>query len=312
MSSTSILDWSASSFAFDEYKVGLSHECIRALATRAAMPKDLARLVRGYVEGWPGYVVLTGLTRLPQAAWPQHFQLLSQTIGSVIQQDSSGVRVREVTDRGTRIGEGRSARYADSRHGGSLHTDGAESPFPLPSYTTLCCIRRALRGGALQIISADSAYRRLARHSPELSRALLRPFHFDRRGDVGADGSSTVEKPVFFEGRDGLHVTYLREYIEVGHRHDHVPDLTATQRAALDALDTELSNPELIIEGFLDPGDVLVLNNQRILHGRTEFEDGPDPSMKRLLLRMWLRADESTEPSGQPREIRGYARQAGH
>lgn len=305
--------WDGASFAFAQHEVALSDAALVALercvspngsaaATRSLLD-ELSEARARLVDGWPGYVILTGLAAIPPDLWRPAFRLVSTTLGEVLPQDATGLEIREVQDRGTRIGEGRSARYAESRRGGSLHTDGAESPFPLPDYFTLCCVRKAVRGGAFQMVSAESVYLRLLDRAPELVRVLREPFHFDRRGDPGPDGSLTVAKPIFFDRGGRLHVTYLREYVEIGHGHEDVADLTAMQRAALDALDAELDDPDLIVQGYLEPGQILVIDNQRILHGRTAFEDGPDPANKRLLLRMWLRRDEGPEPPSDPREI---------
>jgi alpha-ketoglutarate-dependent taurine dioxygenase len=317
----STMAWDATSFSFGEHELVLSDAAVAALqrclgsidptapavqpTAKAARPlaEELLDARLRLVDGWPGYLVLTGLAAIPPEQWRPAFRVVSAILGSIQPQDASGLEVREVQDRGTRIGEGRTARYADSRLGGSLHTDGAESPFPLPDYFTLCCVRKAARGGAFQMVSAESVYRRLLDRAPELVQTLREPYHFDRRGDPGPDGSLTVAKPIFFERGGRLHVTYLRDYVEIGHGHEEIADLTTTQRAALDALDAELNDPGLVVQGYLEPGQVLVIDNQRILHGRTPFEDEPDPARKRLLLRIWLRRHEGPEPPGDPGEV---------
>ena len=38
------------------------------------------------------------------------------------------------------------------------------------------------------------------------------------------------------------------------------------------------------------PGDIQLLHNHTILHDRTAYEDSPEPSLKRHLLRLWLAA----------------------
>jgi len=37
-----------------------------------------------------------------------------------------------------------------------------------------------------------------------------------------------------------------------------------------------------------EPGDVQLISNHTVLHSRTEYEDWPDPSRRRHLLRLWL------------------------
>jgi hypothetical protein len=39
----------------------------------------------------------------------------------------------------------------------------------------------------------------------------------------------------------------------------------------------------------MQPGDVQMVNNYTVLHGRTEFVDYTEPEKKREMLRLWLR-----------------------
>ena len=65
-----------------------------------------------------------------------------------------------------------------------------------------------------------------------------------------------------------------------------MPPLTETQVEALDML-IDLAE-ELCFEMPLCPGDLQLLNNHVIYHGRTPFEDSPGERLDRLLLRIWL------------------------
>jgi Taurine catabolism dioxygenase TauD, TfdA family len=248
----------------------------------------LQRLIRADVQSRPGFLVLTGLADETPERLRTACMRLSQLAGEVIAQDSKGTTLREVSDRGTRIGEGLSARYADSRLGGSLHTDGAEAPFPVPDYFALLCIRQAPKGGALRLVHVDDVVVRLS-SSPGVLDVLRSPFHFDRRGDQQYGEPPSTEKPVLFPDGGATGVTYLRDYIELGHRHPHAPPLTDCQVRALDALDEVLADPGTGICGKLSAGEYALFNNKRVLHGRTTFEDAPDPAHKRLLLRTWIR-----------------------
>lgn len=251
------------------------------------MAAEIAAICGRFVDSEPGYAVLTGLRELPKPSWTDALAIVSAFIGTARSQDSSGSLVREVKDRGTLIGEGRSARYSDSRYGGSLHTDGAEVDLPVPNYITLLCVRQAPMGGDFVMVCAQAVYERLQRENPEAARILAEPFYFDRRGETGANGERTAVKPIFFHEDSRLCATYLREYIEAGHRQPGAPALTEAQRGALDMLDAKLADESLYVKGRLEPGE-LIINNKRMFHGRSTFEDGHDVEQKRLLLRMWL------------------------
>jgi alpha-ketoglutarate-dependent taurine dioxygenase len=248
----------------------------------------LGRLVREHVDRWPGVVVARGLgvTMAPSPA--ARFAALCRAVGELYPQHPDAPDVREVRDRGTRLAEGATARYSDSRFGGSLHTDGAESAHPLPSRFALVCIRPAARGGDLQLVSAATLHRRLAERSRSAVATLHDPFHFDRRGVPGPRREATVVKPVFWHEDSRLCVTYLRGYIDRGHEQLAAPPLDAAQVAALDLMDALLDEPDLVVAGRLRPDDLVVVDNRSILHGRTTFEDDPGDD-GRLLLRAWLR-----------------------
>jgi hypothetical protein len=254
-------------------------------AQRFPHDTDLSKLVDEHLDHGPGYVILTGLDVGRHPA--ELCERLSSAIGALRPQDSSGTMVREVADRGTRIGEGATARYADSRFGGSLHTDGAEAPFPVPDCFALLCVRQAPVGGALRLVHVDDVVQQLAGDDGVLD-TLRRPFHFDRRGDQGEGEGPTTFKPVLLREGGANAVTYLREYIEAGHRHPGVGPLEERQRAALDRLDEVLTRTPSAVEGKLRPGEFAVFANKRVLHGRTTFEDHAELGHKRLLMRTWI------------------------
>jgi hypothetical protein len=299
--------WDARSFAFEDYRFILDRAVIEDLTSR--MKEDaierqwtikgadkattfldvIDKLRSQYVDNGPGYCVLCGFDAISQDLWRPAFRMLSIHLGDLCPQNSNGLEIKEVKDRGTAIGEGKSSRYSDSRYGGSLHTDGAESPMPVPDYFCLFCVARAMKGGAFQMVRASTVHDRLIHSQPTAAGILAKPFHFDRRGDLGPNGEKTVLKPVFFRENDEICVTYLREYINAGHAYDESPILTTHQVQALDALDDLLSDSSLRIEGYLNPGEVALVNNKHILHGRTTFVDDPESRQQRLLLRSWIR-----------------------
>ena len=76
-----------------------------------------------------------------------------------------------------------------------------------------------------------------------------------------------------------------------------MPRLTAAQNEALD-LHAAVCG-ELAFTMDLQPGDLQLLNNHVIYHGRTEYEDADGPDRDRLLLRLWIAPPNSRAlPSG--------------
>ena len=52
------------------------------------------------------------------------------------------------------------------------------------------------------------------------------------------------------------------------------------------------AHPDFRHDMRFERGDIQLLNNHSVLHGRTEFEDWPDAGRKRRLLRQWLNLRE--------------------
>lgn len=192
-----------------------------------------------------------------------------------------------------RLGEGATGRYSDSRQGGSLHTDAAHRPGRLPDIFTLFCFRQASSGGALVTVHVSDLLEILRAHPEELA-ALRLPVHFDTRDDTPGV-PLTTERPVleFRGGRERMY--YLRDYIEIGHRHPHVPPLTPEQVKALDLLDSLLDRRDLQTHGRLAPGEMIFIDNRSIVHGRTAFDDEKPVDGGRLMLRTWIGLPELGE-----------------
>jgi alpha-ketoglutarate-dependent taurine dioxygenase len=63
------------------------------------------------------------------------------------------------------------------------------------------------------------------------------------------------------------------------------------QLAAMAALDELNNDPDYVLTMDLRPGDMQFLNNHVTMHSRTEYQDHPDPTLRRDLIRLWLSAD---------------------
>lgn len=210
---------------------------------------------------------------------------ISRVLGRLLPQDGDGALAREVRYRGRHLGEGATGRYSDSKDGGNFHTDGPHRPDTAPEWFSLLCVRQAKSGGGLILVLASQIIERL---DDDTAAVLQQPFLFDQR----EEGASPVSRPVLEQDADGgWRVNYLREYIELGHRHPDGTPLTPVQRDALDRFDTVIA--ELVeapdrIEIKLEPGQFALIDNRRLLHGRTAFGDDP-ADLDRLMIRTWIR-----------------------
>jgi alpha-ketoglutarate-dependent taurine dioxygenase len=226
-------------------------------------------------------------------------------LGNPLAQDVRGDPIRDVIDRGARLEATSTVRYSDTRQGGNLHTDGCHRLGHVPDVFTLYCVRQASSGGALVLVHVSDLLETLG-GQPEVLDALRLPVHFDTRDDQTPGVPRTVRRPILDTVDGTARIHYLREYIDSAYRRLEVPPLSAQQAGALKVLDTLLDRTDLQARRRLRPGEMIVVNNRSVIHGRTAFpaELGPGG---RLLLRSWIAAARGmfgeSEPDAPPSEV---------
>ena len=117
---------------------------------------------------------------------------------------------------------------------------------------------------------------------------LYEQFHFDKRGEYKSGESPTVFEPIFTYNNGQLKFRYLRNYINDGHKIQNT-SLSKEQTEALDILDEIINEGNLAARYNLKQNDIIFFNNNRIVHGRTSFEDFEDFKKKRLMIRTWIK-----------------------
>nr|AIZ66888.1 putative taurine catabolism dioxygenase [Streptomyces sp. MA37] len=161
----------------------------------------------------------------------------------------------------------------------ALHTDRARFPGP-PRLLGMLCIRPARHGGESVLVSGHTVHNTLLRYRPDVLPGLYRDFHF------GHEPGFERTYPVFRRSAGRLHMQYSRSWITRGHQ-EHGTPLSTAQVAALDAFDEVLADPRMALRVQLRRGDLLLVDNMTILHGRTAFVDAPPPYAGRCLARVW-------------------------
>jgi hypothetical protein len=164
----------------------------------------------------------------------------------------------------------------------AMHTDTCD-------IVALMCLRAAKSGGVSRIASAAAVHNRLLAERPDLLAALYGDYVF-RRMELDAElGSGVlVKNVVIFSRQSGAFTcnvsgSYPRRAVAAG---DAV--MTKLQAEALDALQRIAASPEFHLDMSIGEGDIQFLNNRIILHGRTGYEDWPELTRRRHLMRMWL------------------------
>jgi len=163
----------------------------------------------------------------------------------------------------------------------TFHTDSCD-------VVALLCVNEAKSGGDSLLVSAAAIADELGRARPDLLARLTLPMAHDRRGEVPAGQAPFFLLPVLSQFAGNLTVFYQRQYIDSAQRFPDAPRLTADDVAALDAFDALANDPRFHIRMRLRPGDIQLVHNHALLHDRTAFEDFPEPSRRRHLLRLWL------------------------
>ncbi|MEU9113554.1 TauD/TfdA family dioxygenase [Streptomyces sp. NPDC048483] len=175
-----------------------------------------------------------------------------------------------------------------------LHNDQAVQPFGQePDSIALLTHRKAEQGGASVLVDGWTVHRALCEEFPEVLHLLGAPFPFDRRHVTPPGAPPVVWAPVFAQVGGRLHVRCNVKRIETATELTGEP-LPPDRRAALDTLRQVLARPELKITTLLEEGDCLVIDDRRVLHGRTSYEDHSDPARRRCLVRVMLRRHQPT------------------
>lgn len=162
-----------------------------------------------------------------------------------------------------RPGEG--GNISSSLGAADFHTDSSFRPVPERLFG-LWCLRQAKDGGDSMLIDVND---------------LLRSLDGD---DHTALSTLSTHVVPFFNGRDLLQdvvldttnsspkIRYRRDVIEAGMARKRPPHVVEIGRA-LDVLAHHLSNPALVKSIRLAEDEVLFVDNHRMLHGRSSFQD---------------------------------------
>lgn len=249
------------------------------------------------LENGLGAVRLRGLPvdRYNEDDLRQIFWGIGQHLGTALFQNMTGEIMGEVRDE-TRDaaptfilpepGQVLSSR-ARARSSGPLrfHTDRCD-------VIALLCVRNAKAGGVSKLASIPTIHNEMLRRRPDLLELLFHDFWRARPKDEdGAHSEPYFRLPVFGE-RDGkITSQYSRTYVEQAQEFAEVPRLTAAQNEALDLL-AEIAEEKCMHAPFV-PGDIQLLNNHVVYHGRTAYEDDAQQRQDRLLIRLWLATPHS-------------------
>jgi hypothetical protein len=211
-------------------------------------------------------------------------------LGTAVHQNAHGELIGEVRDEVRRYGE--VVQPAVPKGEGLTSRAKARSSGPLRWHTDRCdvvgllCVRAARRGGTSRVVSVPAVSNAILARRPDLHALLCADYHRSRQGEEAGGEAACYALPIFAMREGKFTTQYSRTFVEAAQKIPAIPRLTPAQDEALDLLAAVCD--ELGYEMALESGDIQLLNNHVVYHGRTAYQDDPGPGQDRLLLRLWL------------------------
>ncbi|MCP5156581.1 MAG: TauD/TfdA family dioxygenase [Ectothiorhodospiraceae bacterium] len=262
----------------------------RLPATRAWM-----RALRERVDGGLGLALVEGVP-LAGRAEPEQRRLAATVLGQfgrLVPQKLDGTRVYDVRDE--RPPPGLRVRRSTTNVSQELHTDGGWLHHT-PAYIALTCLKQAPSGGISRLSSLAAAHDTMRETCPDLLARLYRPLCWDRQSEHEPEAARFSREPLFFHDTVGVAGRYYDDYVREGQRLAREP-LDAMAEDALETLRELVEAERGVATLRLEEGQMLVLDNRRLLHARTGFEDA-SVTVRRHLLRIWIRDDGAATLEG--------------
>ncbi|MEM7252538.1 MAG: TauD/TfdA family dioxygenase [Pseudomonadota bacterium] len=212
------------------------------------------------------------------------YWLVSQMLARPVAQSFDGRVLYDVRDTGQRIGT--RTRGDLTRQELSWHTDyGFNYPPPIIG---LLALRTGKAGGVSRVASLLQAHNQLLSTRPDLLARLYQPFHWNRQGEHPEGAPVTHFYPIYERADGEVRARFIKWLLYRGYELVGEP-FDALGQEALEALFDTLSEPANHLTFELERGQIQFMNNFRLVHCRSEYDDYDDPALKRHLVRIFLR-----------------------
>ncbi len=256
--------------------------------------------VREELENGSGMVKMRGLAvgRYSEEQLRRIWYGLGCYLGSPMYQNRSGEMMRDIRDEGMGVGAKLYGETVDAS-GNQFLSSGARtlSSGQLRFHTDRCdvvgllCVRQACEGGVSKLASSATVYNEMRKRRPDLHALLCRPIPRSRFGEEAGGEHVTYDLPVFGVREGKLTSHFSLTYIENGQMLPHARKLTDAEHEAIQML-MDVAQEECFEMRF-EPGDIQLLNNHVVYHGRTAFKDDESRGQDRMLMRLWLSVPNS-------------------
>ena len=255
--------------------------------TFSILQKEILDFKKKFLVEGIGFFIIDGkcFTDFSKEELIEIYQNVCRILGTLYVQNDKNQKLVQVQDSGKSMKSG--GRYHQTKEGGSYHTDSPQWE-KVPDFIGMCCINPAKKGGESKFVSVYSIHNKMLKEHKQFLEMLYQQFHFDKRGEFESKESPTVFEPIFTYNNNQLKCRYLRDYINDGQMIQNTP-LSKEQNEALDIFDKIIHDENLVMSYKLRQNEMVFFNNNRIMHGRTSFEDFEGIENKRLMIRTWIK-----------------------
>ncbi|WP_174999187.1 TauD/TfdA family dioxygenase [Rugamonas aquatica] len=267
----------------------LRAQVLRWLARPVPDGADAAELAQAVVAAVAAPLARHGVARLALVERPELYPLerieqllllVSRQIGFVLPQSYS---------------EGELAHVQDQRRDYALPgTRGHQTNNALAFHSDRCdlnlllYVRTSSNGGQLSVVPYAQAVEQVRAQAPAMLPDLFDGFPLDLREERIFPSLLWHWRPILWE-RDGVvYGHYIRRFIADSQRHADCPRLSTRQLQALDRWDAVLDDLRQAHSFAPAPGELLLLDNYRVMHARSAYVDAPAHDAQRLALRTWV------------------------
>jgi hypothetical protein len=235
------------------------------------------------VKDGRGFVLLRGFPvgRYSETDIRRLYWGMGVHLGTLLSQNSYGDLIGNIWDEGMKIAQGHFGRQYGSNKAPKFHTDRAD-------VVGLLCLQPAQEGGLSSIMSSLTLYNEILAHHPEFLPTLYDGFIFTK----SEEGTEPVQwrVPMFTLHEGVVSCRISRNHVERG-RIAGAP-FTDLEIAALEYIDELSARGDIRLDMEFRKGDIQLINNFTTIHARTAYVDGPDPTLRRHLLRIWVKLRE--------------------
>ena len=241
----------------------------------------IARLMeetRERIEDGPGAVILSGLDPavLGEDGFARAIVGLSTYLGVLAPQSPKRDRIGYVR----KEADNPNARGYQSDVELMPHTDFHE-------IVMLAAVSRAAEGGLSGLVSMAAIHDILSRENPDALELLAEGYPHDTTGEgLLSDGPMPVLTRL-----QGLVTGYAHGMFMFTAARTLGEEVPPALVAAMRAYGEIAERPDVIVRFMLQPGEIMLWHNFRVLHSRTAFRD--DADHRRLILRLWINPDRS-------------------